>query len=113
VAASKYKVLYKFTGGADGGGPNGDLIFDSTGNLYGTTIGGTVFKLAPNSDGSWTESVLYNVGFTFASVIFDAAGNLYGTSFYGGSFKGECFAQGCGFVFKLTPNSDVCARISL
>jgi uncharacterized repeat protein (TIGR03803 family) len=106
AAASKYKVLYKFTGGADGGGPNGDLIFDAAGNLYGTTLGGAVFKLAPNADGSWTESVLYNVGYTFASVIFDAVGNLYGTSFYGGSYQGECFAQGCGFVFKLTPNSD-------
>jgi uncharacterized repeat protein (TIGR03803 family) len=64
-AASTYKILHKFTG-ADGGTPEAALIFDASGNLYGTTYGGvgdycgTVFKLAPNADGSWTQSVLYS-----------------------------------------------------
>ena len=51
-------VLYSFTGGADGAYPNGPLVFDSQGNLYGTTVAGgiegcnivgcgTVFKLTP------------------------------------------------------------------
>jgi hypothetical protein len=60
-AASEYKVLYKFN---DGGFPVfTSLIFDAAGNLYGTTAyGGTydeVFKLKPNSDGNWTESVVH------------------------------------------------------
>jgi len=59
-------ILHNFEAGTDGQTPNGALVFDSTGNLYGTTyIGGsgtncgplgcgTVFKLKPNSDGSWS-----------------------------------------------------------
>ena len=68
VATSKYKVLYKFTGGADGDQAwSASLIFDAAGNLYGTTMSGgkgcpvwercgVVFELTPNPDGSWTES---------------------------------------------------------
>jgi hypothetical protein len=121
-------VLYSFcslTNCVDGQGPNGPLIFDQAGNLYGTTysggtgvnggLGGTVFKLTPNSDGSWTESVLYsfcvagwpcNDGLApEAGLIFDQAGNLYGTT----SGQLDCYSDGeggCGNVFKLTPNSD-------
>jgi uncharacterized repeat protein (TIGR03803 family) len=46
-------VLYRFTGGADGAYPRSSLIWDSAGNLYGTTSNngvngfGTVFKLTP------------------------------------------------------------------
>ena len=63
--ASKYKVLYKFTGGADGGIPNG-LIIDKLGNLYGTTSAGgatgngTVFKLERLPVGTWKETVLHS-----------------------------------------------------
>ena len=84
-------VLYSFNG-SDGGASYAGLIFDGAGNLYGTTGGGgahdwgTVFKLVPNADGSWTESVLHSFdgngdgGFPTAGLIFDAAGNLYGTT---------------------------------
>lgn len=66
----------------DGEHPWDRLIFDSAGNLYGTTSSGTVFKLAPSSDGSWTRHTLYR--FTggkdgsspYAGVTFDSAGNL-------------------------------------
>jgi uncharacterized repeat protein (TIGR03803 family) len=108
-AASTYTVLHKFTG-ADGRQPYADLILDGAGNLYGTTQAGgplrcgNVFKLTPNSDGTWTETVLHT--FTgpdgcnvLSRLIFDAAGNLYGTAYTGG-------AQGYGTVFKLTPESD-------
>ncbi len=37
-----WTMLYSFTGGADGAHPEAGLVFDSVGNLYGTTIqGGT------------------------------------------------------------------------
>ena len=62
-------VLYAFHGQADGGMPVGNLLFDESGNLYGTTAAGgigncqlgcgTVFELSPSQNG-WTETVLYN-----------------------------------------------------
>jgi uncharacterized repeat protein (TIGR03803 family) len=112
-------VLYAFTGSPDGEVPTAPLIFDSSGNLYGTTSkggvygSGTVFKLTPHSGGAWTENVLYDFtggdlgGTPNAGVIFDAKGNLYGTTQFGG-------ANNVGVVFKLKPSSrgnlgDFCA----
>jgi uncharacterized repeat protein (TIGR03803 family) len=103
-ANGEYKVLHRFTGGADGGLPWATLIRDAGGNLYGTTeIGGsspygygTVFKI----DRSGKETVLYNfAGFPDAAypqsgLIEDAAGNFYGTTSLGGP-------AGLGTVFKL------------
>ena len=65
-AQSKYKTLYKFKGGKNGNGAFAGLIFDSAGNLYGTTVyggahdAGTVFELTPTSTGGWTQNVLYS-----------------------------------------------------
>lgn len=103
-------VLYKFTGSPDGRSPNGQLIANGAGNLYGTTeFGGTgdngaVFELSPpvGKGGKWTETVLYS--FTGGSdgsapnagLVFDHAGNLYGTTFGGGN----CLYD-CGVVFRL------------
>ena len=104
-------VLYAFKGGADGGEPNGGLILDQAGNLYGTTTGrgtskwGTVLSLAHNQDGSWTEAVLHHFAFDTGGAVprrgltFDQAGALYGTTFYAGD---PCCQ--CGVVFKLSPN---------
>src|ERR1700733_3454783 len=56
-------VLYTFSGGSDGSHPYGGLIFDSAGNLYGTTFqggtsnAGTVYELTPGKGGTWTETV--------------------------------------------------------
>jgi uncharacterized repeat protein (TIGR03803 family) len=111
-------VLYSFTSHEDGDRPSGQLIFDAAGNLYSTTVygggdkqQGTVFKLSPNPDGSWTESVLYSFtggadGYQpSAPLMFDAAGNLYGTTPWGGNLS-SCNGNGCGTVFKLTPDPD-------
>jgi len=109
-AKGKYKILYNFAGGTDGSQPYAGLILDTSGNLYGTATeggpsgDGTVFKLTKNSDGSWTESLLYSFaggtdGATpYAGVTFDAKGNLYGTTYSGG-------ASSAGTVFQLSPSS--------
>jgi uncharacterized repeat protein (TIGR03803 family) len=57
-------ILYNFSGGSDGSQPYGGLIFDATGNLYGTTYqggtsnAGTVYELTPGKGGTWSETVL-------------------------------------------------------
>jgi len=96
----------------DGAVPQAGVIFDNSGNLYGTTyFGGTlgngvVFKLSPDGAGGWKESVLHM--FTLGadggwpnSLIMDASGNLYGTTYYGGYNLGRCTSYGCGVVFRL------------
>jgi uncharacterized repeat protein (TIGR03803 family) len=113
-------ILHSF-GGPDGSDPFGGVTFDQAGSLYGTTREGgagvctggcgVVYKLAPNADGSWTESVLHSfcaakgcsdgINPYIESLVFDQAGNLYGTTESGGRRS----ANG-GTVFKLTPNSD-------
>lgn len=99
----------------DGYFPNGDLVFDGAGNLYGaTTAGGgadqgTILKLTP-SQGSWVETVLYSFtgasdgGTPNAGMVIDHAGNLYGTTFGGGD--PTCYLDlACGVVFELSPTS--------
>jgi uncharacterized repeat protein (TIGR03803 family) len=100
------RVLHHFTGGWDGGQPYAGLVFDATGNLYGTTeqggVGfGVVFKLTPGSDGKWRERVLHAFqnhpgAVARASLIFDAAGNFYGTT------VGDSTTT-FGSVFEITP----------
>jgi uncharacterized repeat protein (TIGR03803 family) len=101
-------VLIAFNG-ANGDGPQGDLIIDGAGNLYGMTeLGGangfgTVFKLAPPAAGqtAWTETILSSFGgndgeFPRGSLIADQAGNLYGETTQGG-------VNAYGTVFELAP----------
>jgi len=100
-------ILYEFTDGRDGAAPYSPLVFDASGNLYGTAINGgvygngTIYKLIPGSDG-WAEETLYaftggDNGYTPTSgVSLDAAGNAYGVTAYGG-------LDAVGNVYKLTP----------
>ncbi len=118
----KETVLYAFTGGTDGSEPFDRLIFDSSGNLYGTaSIGGNdscgppfgcgvAFELSPSGEGPWTESVLYTFndgsdgGFPFAGLTFDKQGNLYGVAESGGDTSVSCdLGPGCGVIFQLSP----------
>ena len=101
-------VLYAFQGDKDGAGPKAPLIADQHGNLFGTTqeggVGncGTVFQV--------TQQGAHSVLYTFqgesdgctpeGALLADQAGNLYGTAFFAG--PGNC-TEGCGTVFKLTP----------
>lgn len=101
-------VLHSFTGGSDGATPRSDLIRDSVGNIYGTTVQGgsgcapfacvgVVFRL--DTTGSLT--VLHTFRGTdgslpYAGLVGDQGGNLYGTTSAGGAF-------GYGVVFKLVP----------
>jgi uncharacterized repeat protein (TIGR03803 family) len=94
-ASGNEKVLYGFNG-YDGSAPDQDLTFDAYGNLWGTTTAGgetnlgTLFKLTPGPNGTWTETVQsfqddHKGGMVPRSgVIFDKAGNLYGATASGG-----------------------------
>jgi len=96
-------VLYRFcsqTNCTDGYSPYSQLVFDNSGNLYGTTGGGgsddtgTVFELLPNGNGGWNHSILCGsgLGYPEAGVILDKVGNIYGTSY--------------STVFELSPNGN-------
>jgi uncharacterized repeat protein (TIGR03803 family) len=112
-------VLYAFGGHSDGCYPQGKLLFDSAGNLYGTASqcggetvsAGTVFELTPVGDGVWQEAVLHRFcseggshcldgADPMAGVKFDKAGNIYGTTYAGGGGGGI----GYGTVYELSPS---------
>jgi hypothetical protein len=108
-------VLYRFTGGSDGGTPEGVLTLDREGNIFGTTYNGglnvcggwpcgVVFELQHTASG-WKESVPYsfdyrNGGQPIGGLAIDSAGNLYGTTPYGGQPNTPPFDP-TGTVFEL------------
>lgn len=115
----------------DGVHPFGGVTFDNFGNLYGTTVQGgaasfacgetdaqkpvgcgTVFKLAPDGSGGWSETILYRFtgGKDGASpapdrLAIEPSGNVVGTTPDGGDLDpGDCPGQvGCGVVFRVKP----------
>jgi uncharacterized repeat protein (TIGR03803 family) len=107
AVASSYSVIYKFTGGSDGGFNLSGLVVDASGALYGTTAS-TVFKLTPTDSGAeWVETTLY----TFEGSLYDcfpgglaidSSGALYGTTLYGRNYSSNKVG-GYGVVYKLTP----------
>jgi uncharacterized repeat protein (TIGR03803 family) len=90
--------------------PVGNIVFDSSGNLYGVTgsggsLGfGTVYELSPTTEGEWTHTVIWYFGeangdgnLPDAGLIMDAKGNLYGTTFSGGTnFNGTAYELSLG-----------------
>jgi len=113
-------VLYSFAGSSagDGANPQGGLVMDGAGNLYGTTNQGgsnnlgTVFELTPTSGGGWTETVpvLHSFAgssagdgaYPVASLIYnESSGILYGTTAAGGSQSCGINSSGCGVMFQV------------
>ena len=123
------KVIYRFcakqncadgenaVGGLTYAGVSSGVPYDGVSPLYGVTAGGgtnnggTVFELR-NSNGQWSESVLYSfcsIGGESCSdgsnpiggVVLDQIGKLYGNTGTGG---GLGIAGGAGTVFELTPD---------
>ena len=93
----------------DGQTPYGNVVFDSHGNLYGTTYqgglhnGGTVY-MGTHSGGTWNVSVIYSFAnnpsdgyYPYAGLVLDSNGNLYGTTQNGGAYNS-------GTVFELSPS---------
>lgn len=107
-AEAQERVIYSFSNnGTDGATPRSNLIFDSQGNLFGTTSAGgadngygTVFELSPQGDGSWKETILYSFPGELGGVgpsgglIFDSSGNLYGLA---------TGSEATGEVYELSP----------
>lgn len=113
-------VLYNFTGGSDGGFPFSVVPSVTPGDFYGTASAGgqygygVIFKLTPNSGGTWTESVLYSFiggadgGTPLSPLLRDRSDNLYGTASTGG-LTTECSSfypfDGCGVIFKFSTST--------
>jgi len=91
--------------------PYAGVVFDPTGNLYGTTVSsfsrygygaGTIYELTP-SQGGWTEKVLYvftgerDGNEPYGGLIFDSSGNLYGVT--------ACITGGPCTVYELSPSN--------
>ena len=117
-----YSVLHTFAGPlSDGGNPFGAPLVDSAGNVSGTTADGgdagcgVVYRLSPLAGGEYQETILHSFNnFVHTNkdgcnpgsyLISDADGNLYGTTTKGGGggVNGTFCENGCGTVFKLTP----------
>jgi len=124
-------LIYQFQGegSKDGSAPNGGLIIDAAGNLYGVTayggagdclllgakVGcGTVYQISPpkQKGGAWTRTILYSFptakqGYLpNGNLVFDSAGNLYGATVFGGTRGTTCdnfYGGQCGVIFELSP----------
>jgi len=117
-----FTVLHTFSGGSDGAYPNGNLVFDAAGDIYGAASNGgsttssycasnsgcgTIFRFSPAYNGRQFR-VLYAftgpTGFPLGSLAIDHSGNLYGST-YGGTSQTCRQTSGCGVVFQLSPTT--------
>jgi len=98
---------------SDGTQPQGGLLRDAAGNLYGTTLTGgdnnfgTVYELA-NNDNTFTEVVLHSFNYNdgahpVSALIADRSGNLYGSTYDGptGGIVLELSPSGNGWTFSV------------
>ena len=100
------QVLHSFTRGADGAEPNGGVIFDNKGNLYGVTIAGprgagTVFKLSLSAQNNEIASYSLPTALEGAAgkLVADINGNVFGVAPDGGQY-------GRGAIFELTASTN-------
>jgi uncharacterized repeat protein (TIGR03803 family) len=112
-----FSIIHSFGLAGDGGDPYGPISIDASGNLYGTTTGGgffgygMAFKFAL-SNGTWTESTLYNFTLDFGmfpqqdGVVLGPDGNLYGATIFGGEFS-------LGTIYQLSPATGLWNRTVL
>jgi uncharacterized repeat protein (TIGR03803 family) len=102
IKAKTEKVLYNFTGSADGASPSSGLVRDSKGNLYGSTqVGGTndegvVFEVTGTKETVLETFDGSNGAVPFTAPLLDDKGTLYGVTSYGGT-------DNDGTVFSLKP----------
>jgi uncharacterized repeat protein (TIGR03803 family) len=112
-------ILFTFRDNSTGENPRGGVVMDKSGNLYGTTLGGSkcqqcagvAFKLTPTTKGPWKEAIIhaFNSGIHHdgalpqSGLLMDGKGNLYGSTLYGGG-RG-CESLGCGTVYELSPGT--------
>jgi uncharacterized repeat protein (TIGR03803 family) len=111
-------IVHNFTGYPnDGAGPNGTLLMDAAGNLYGTTVQGgasasnmgTVFKLDPQG----VVTILHSFtggrdgGAPSSQLVRDATGSLYGTTYSGGMSSCGFMGEGCGVVFRVDSSGNL------
>lgn len=102
-------VIYAFEGDSDGAQPNGGVVFDAAGSLFGTTSQGgqagygTVFELTPFGNG-WTKTVIHQFlgaddgALPEAALLRDSAGNFFGTT-AGGQYA-------LGTIFEISPSEN-------
>jgi hypothetical protein len=113
--AKQARTSRRFDSGPnDGSDPEAGLLFDTTGDIYGTTFSGgqfnlgTVFELkAPADNGGYRERVLWNFNGAdgsgpLGSVVLDPIGDLFGLTSTGGG-KGCYGFEGCGVAFEVAP----------
>ena len=110
--SGKLTTVLRFDG-TDGASPAGALIVGADGDFYGTTAGGggagrnviyegTVFKITPSGVITTLHSFAGPDGRAPSGALVQGTdGDFYGTTELGGA--GGC-AEGCGTVFKITPN---------
>jgi len=110
-------VIHTFGGPGDGAQPMHSVIFDTSGNLYGTTLSGgannngAVFQLVQSGSG-WTENILVSFSLSgsagaipYAGLLIDHSGNLYGATSANASGGRPPFGYGGGgAVFELIPS---------
>ncbi|MGA8491423.1 MAG: choice-of-anchor tandem repeat GloVer-containing protein [Terriglobales bacterium] len=108
--ASSYTVLHNFADGQDGGSPQGTLVLNPKGVIYGACDGGgakalgTAFQLVDHGGNLWEETVIYNFGHYTSgdgvngSLALDGSGNLFGTTTDGGPHD-------VGTLYELSPRA--------
>jgi len=119
TTSGTYKDIHDFGSGTDGLAPDCNVLIDSYGNLYGTTLGGGAHTSVHGGAGggmvweitaSGTYKDIHDFGasgdgwYPSAGVSIDYSGNLYGTTTYGGANASLNAGWGGGIVWEITPN---------